>query len=191
MSDDSFNSVAWNNPGHFEIQYDSQGRPTHVEGWLSHRPGERSAADKAVQKKFGKEHQLSSTQDAFHVFAHEHGGPTARQHGGQVTSAGLVAGDRRMNRSYHRATEKVITRDLQAGKPIYAKAEIIYSDRGGPREAERVRYTYYIKDAQGQRQFHSSSMLRTNPEKTSQIKSMTHSQVYKQPIAKQSLKMKH
>lgn len=137
--------------GNFHVEKDEQGRIVSIEGWLQHRPGERPAADGKIQQVFRKEHGLNKNQDAYHVIAHQHGGPTSETHSAEQVKSNLIPADSTINRSYHSAMEQRISMDLARGEQIYCKATISYgSDACRSAVPKYVTYAYYVKSQSGE-----------------------------------------
>lgn len=139
--------------GKFHVEKDMQRRTVSIEGWLQHRPGERPDADGKLQQEFRKSHGLDKSQDAYHVIAYQHGGPTSETNTAEQVKDNLIAADSTINRSHHSMMEKQISQDLAGGEQIYCKATISYgSDSSRNAAPEFVAYAYFVKSQSGEPQ---------------------------------------
>lgn len=155
--------------GEFHVEKDTQGQTVSIEGWLQNRPGYRPQSDTAVQKQFRKEHQLNQSQDAFHVIAYRHGGPSTGSHSMETVKSNLVAADGLINKSYHASFENQITKKLDEGTNLYCKATIHYkvgSESKDSATVERISYRYFVKGQSGQPEPHTVTAYVVKVDKT-------------------------
>jgi hypothetical protein len=151
----------------FHVEKDQAGRTVSIEGWLQPRSGDRPAGDSQVQQGFRKDHNLQRNQDAYHVIAFQHGGPSVDTHGVDQVKANLIASDSTINRSFHAPMESRISNDLARGDKVYCKATISYgSDTSRNALPESVTYAYFVKDQAGAPKEHVVKQYFVRVEKT-------------------------
>jgi hypothetical protein len=165
------NRHAWEHPGEFHVQKDSNGQVERIEGRLQLRHEPRSAADQRLQREAaaGAPTEGEQRMDGGHLIAHRLGGPTVDSHGEETARDNLVPMDSRLNRSHLNTFEDTIARELETNPERRLHLQVDIS-RDADGQAETITHRLFREGPDGQPQAHPIgevvTNIRANPSQT-------------------------